>query len=138
MFFRYCLKSMILKYQFRYCLKGLFVRSYENYSSRFPEGSKKQEIQQRRQARQRPREKEALNICLPPPKTKCATKTNPTKMQKCISMFLDRFNYFQHVALMYPRRAIFLHQNNHLGGAQKRSREARGGRNNFFAFWGCQ
>ena len=35
-----------------------------NYSSRFPEGVQKEEIQQWRQAQPRPGEKEALNIML--------------------------------------------------------------------------
>ena len=37
---------------------------HENYSRRFPEGVQKEEIQQWRQARSRPGEKETLNIML--------------------------------------------------------------------------
>ena len=37
---------------------------YEKYRNRFPEGVQKKEIQQRRQARSRPGEKESLNMML--------------------------------------------------------------------------
>ena len=39
-------------------------KNHENYSSRFPEGVQKQEIQQWRQVRSRPGQKEILNIML--------------------------------------------------------------------------
>ena len=42
---------------------GVHPRKSENYSGRFPEGVQKEEIQQWRQARSRPREKETRNIC---------------------------------------------------------------------------
>ena len=66
MFFRYYLTNMFLKYLFRYCLE-VFLNMFEtnlNYSSRFPEGVEKEEIQQWRQARSRPAEKKTLNIML--------------------------------------------------------------------------
>ena len=43
---------------------GLKRGPHENYSRRFPEGVRKEEIQQWRQARSRPGEKETLNIML--------------------------------------------------------------------------
>ena len=58
-FFKYCLKSVF----FLVLSKVVFFRSYENYISRFPEGVQKKEIQQWRQARSRPGEKDALKIC---------------------------------------------------------------------------
>ena len=44
--------------------EGLKRGSHENYSRRFPEGVQKEGIQQWRQARSRPGEKETLNIML--------------------------------------------------------------------------
>ena len=43
-------------------------KKHENYSGRFPEGVNKEEIQQWRQARARPGEKETLNIMLREPR----------------------------------------------------------------------
>ena len=43
---------------------GSLAKKYENYSGRFPEGIPTKEIQQCRQARSRPVEKETLNIML--------------------------------------------------------------------------
>ena len=40
------------------------AQKHENYSGRFPEGVQKEEVQQWRQARSRPGEKETLNIML--------------------------------------------------------------------------
>ena len=50
---------------FRYCLKGFLQRksNYENYCRPFPEGSKKENIQQWWQAWSRPEDRETLNIC---------------------------------------------------------------------------
>ena len=47
---------------FRVLSKGPFLLTCLNYSSRFPEGIPKKEIQQWRQARSWPAEKETLNI----------------------------------------------------------------------------
>ena len=44
--------------------KGSAAKKHENYSGSFPEGVQKEEIQQWRQARSRPREKETHNIKL--------------------------------------------------------------------------
>ena len=43
---------------------GFSAKKYENYSGRFPDGVPKAEIQQWRQVRSRPGEKETLNIML--------------------------------------------------------------------------
>ena len=44
--------------------KGFVVKKHENYSGRFLEGVQKEEIQEWRQARSQPEEKETLNIML--------------------------------------------------------------------------
>ena len=52
------------QYPARGLKKGFSAKKYENYSGRFPEEVQNQEIQQWRQARSRPGEKETLNIML--------------------------------------------------------------------------
>ena len=52
------------KYTYQGLKKGSAAKKRENYSGRFPGGVQKDEIQQWRQARSRPEEKETLNIIL--------------------------------------------------------------------------
>ena len=67
--------------------KGVFTKTHYNYSNRFPEGVQKEELQQWRQARSRPGEKETHNIKLRENSHEIRLKRG--LQQQCSSRFPD-------------------------------------------------